>query len=435
MINRRQFLKSTLALSATSGLGPLSQISQAMGQSYNANHFFVLVTAFGGMDVVLGLDPQVLDKEYHQRDLFLGYRPEDRVSWQGGFLGPAAQSLAQSDFASDLLIINGIYQSSENMDHEANLNYVLSGHPSGKSPHILANPGFMNISSKSLGIFTNTNFPQLSPHKTNRPHHSISDFNQLTFGSSQSATDLLSSSINLDHLKLKGSDVASFAQKINAIESKKRDLNSLQLNLSDDLLIFLAGVTLGYSQLGYLEFNPSQNLDTHNNHEKIHPQAQSSVWDKISNFINATKKIPSLDNRSSLYENMTLIFVSEFARTINLNNSDGKDHNPETNSMLILSPQLTAKGQVIGESVIRSATVSERNRPEHVALPIDYSTGEVYKGPREQTPQNVAPLFPENVYASLSEAFGISSKKLFPNRDTLNILPQFKQSSKGFFDF
>ena len=431
MITRRNFLQKSLGTSIGMGLSPLFSMGQALAQSTvtNKNHSFVVFVADGGLDVVLGLDPKVLDQEYNERDLFLGYRPEERLQVGNLFLGPTAGDLARSSFVSDMVIINGIYHNSENVDHRANLAYITSGNSEGKSPFILSNPGF-SPGKKDWGVlYSGSAAPITNSNPSNRRLISTQDINSAT-----TISPTLARNLNLSALKVTNQEILNYQKETQNVRAYSDTLKQQNLDISEAQSQFLASLHLNLAR--FATFSISEpDIDSHTNHYDTHSQAQSQVWNQVTRFVEAAKKIPTQDGQASLYDNMTVIVVSDFSRTIGLNLAKGKDHNPETNSMLIISPLLKLKQQVIGESLLRSANVSRTGFAQHIGLPIDYKTGQVYQGPMQQIDSNVAPLYPENVYASLAVAFGFNPKNLFPSLSNVRVLPQFKRQSLSPFDF
>ena len=100
------------------------------------------------------------------------------------------------------------------------------------------------------------------------------------------------------------------------------------------------------------------------------------AWDIVDDFFTTFKKIPYGNNGASLFDHTTFMVSNEFARTPYLNSSDGKDHNPLTNSLLFAGKGIQG-GQVIGGSHLITRNQSPISDAYHIALPIDYSTGEV----------------------------------------------------------
>src|SRR5690349_7196058 len=85
---------------------PLSALLARADEIDLPDHFFLMIRTFGGLDVTLGLDPQILPAGADEKDLFLEYRPEDILQASGLRLGPSAKPLAP--YADRCVIINGV---------------------------------------------------------------------------------------------------------------------------------------------------------------------------------------------------------------------------------------------------------------------------------------------------------------------------------------
>ncbi|MBX9767802.1 MAG: DUF1501 domain-containing protein, partial [Bdellovibrionales bacterium] len=93
-------------------------------------------------------------------------------------------------------------------------------------------------------------------------------------------------------------------------------------------------------------------VDSHSDHLKNHKSAQYYVWERIAELFNVFKAIPY--GAGSLFDATTFMVGSEFSRTPFLNPTNGKDHNPLTNSVLLAGHGVRG-GQVIGESHLYTA--------------------------------------------------------------------------------
>ena len=111
-------------------LGGLFPSVRLFGAEQPTENFFVLIRTFGGMDVTLGLDPQILPAGADDKDLFLEYRPADILKAAGLRLGPAAAPLVPH--AADSLIVNGIMMRRD-AGHDVGNTYMATGRGDGKA--------------------------------------------------------------------------------------------------------------------------------------------------------------------------------------------------------------------------------------------------------------------------------------------------------------
>ena len=105
-MNRRQFLRTVGGLTGVALFGEffpgLTLYAEPKRAGDESDHFFVLLRTFGGMDVTLGLDPQILPAGADSGDLFLEYRPDEVVQAGGIRLG---RPTALAPFANDCLVL------------------------------------------------------------------------------------------------------------------------------------------------------------------------------------------------------------------------------------------------------------------------------------------------------------------------------------------
>src|SRR4051812_10794838 len=92
-LTRRQFLRGSLDVAVSQVLASLFP-GLALGASQpSLPGFFVMLRTRGGLDVTLGLDPQVLPAGADAQDMFLEYTPSQIVDASGLRLGPSAVPL------------------------------------------------------------------------------------------------------------------------------------------------------------------------------------------------------------------------------------------------------------------------------------------------------------------------------------------------------
>jgi hypothetical protein len=89
------------------------------------------------------------------------------------------------------------------------------------------------------------------------------------------------------------------------------------------------------------------NMDSHSGHEGSHLEAQTGGWNRVADLISTLKRLQFRNTGSNMLDMTTVMVVSEFSRTPALNPSQGKDHNPHANAVL-LAGKGVKKGGCVG---------------------------------------------------------------------------------------
>ncbi|MCB0378110.1 MAG: DUF1501 domain-containing protein [Bdellovibrionales bacterium] len=392
-LHRRNFLKAAgLLCLYSSGLLPILNFKQAMAQSGDFPHFFVLIQMEDGWDVTLSLDPKDHSDGSSQEDIFIEYQ-KDQILKNGQLsLGPAASAL--TPHSQDILVINGI-EMRRDAGHETNRDIMSSGYGDGKTavfPVELAatyDAGPMGILiERSISLGERTAI--------------VTDLSSLTTSDS-SGQNPFSDLLNVD-------DGSSFAQaQADLIEADKLMPQFLkavataqQAGITDNKHLKLAAAFMsGSAQQAALTFN-SLNLDTHSNHEGVHMSGQSSGWASVAELFSGFKKLEYADGLS-LFDLTTFYVVSEFSRTPFLNGGRGKDHNPHANSVLLAGRGIQG-GKNIGKSFVIKRKESNTGIAQHVSRPIDFKTGQVVNKAPDSF-DHVKLIFPEDLAATIGALF------------------------------
>jgi uncharacterized protein (DUF1501 family) len=173
-----------------------------------------------------------------------------------------------------------------------------------------------------------------------------------------------------------------------------------------------AAMSAGLALTALYEASSAANgLDTHNAHVDNHKKAQLAMWEDVKSLINIFKNTPHGTNGESLFDHTTFFITSEFARTAALNTAGGKDHNPMTNSAVIVSSKV--KSTTVGGSHLIEKKRAVLGSSYHIASPIDYQTGRALS---DKT--NAFIITPETIAATVAELMGISRKRFAPVKST-----------------
>ncbi len=384
---RRKILKQLglTTLGLTFGQMPLNVFSNAAIN--RKTKFFILLTADGGLDVTLSMDPQEHEaSRTDQDDMFIEYKPDEILKVGDIYLAPGAE--AMKSFGQDILILNGISMVRD-AGHESNLRYLQSGNGSGLLPNMTLHSEEMNPSL--LGVLMSGKFDMA--------------------GRSAAVTELSGLSASLVQNRLSVPEITGILEPETAVTMGRLDamaadvvreyseIKALLPSASDQLRALLVSFKAGLARsasLNLSSFGNSLNFDTHSNHEGTHLRNQKELFTRLSGVLTALRAIPY--ETGSLFDVTSLMVVSEFSRTPFRNKANGKDHNPFTNSAMLIGPDFQT-GKVVGQSHLYSR--SERSGSGatalHTALPMDFKTGEIIRAPQA----GASLIYPEHLVKTM----------------------------------
>lgn len=362
-MKRREFLmssaSSSLALLLT-GLPAPGRWGRIFAAAARPHHL-VVFRFEGGWDVTSGPDGFLRPQGVDEQDLHLDYREDEllrhgEICWGPGF-APLRPWLDRT------AVINGLLMSHSNVDHPANMDYMASGDPDRKQADFSVDVA--DLHRHLLGVIAQYNARSLDRIV---PVTKIS-----------SLRDLNPESLNEDLLP--GGGDTAFARSLQKLRSErgrlidfKRDLAAIG-SVSDsserEALSVAAAFRNGLSSVA--EIRSAGNLDTHGGHVGTHKAELSRGATRLATFLRAFQATPADDGVSgeSLLDRTLFLAISEFSRTPGLNSGGGKDHNPLTNSALLIGHGV-AGGRVWGQSRVMSRTASGRGISLHVGTMLDH---------------------------------------------------------------
>ncbi len=397
--SRRELLKkSSMMLAGSYLLNPWMQAfaGPAANLQGGADQFLVFMSIAGGLDVTLGLDPQFFRKGVDESDLFLEYR-QDEIKTAGNFrLGPAAFSLVPH--FQDLAIINGV-SVIRDAGHESNRRYMGTGNGSGT----LANYSvqFAQQHTSPFGTVTNKSVDMGS---ISSPVAGIAELQTKLAAGSLSTPGLVE--IVSEDLQ---SDVALVDSKNSETLAAYAKLVAMNPSWRPEFCALASSFLTGLSSSASLELDSyvsNNQFDSHSNHPVRHLASQKQAWEIVSDIFSIFKAVQV--GTGTLFDKTTFVVVSEFSRTPYLNASQGKDHNPYANSVLLAGKGIKGNTK-IGESYVWSRKETPEGISLHTGLPIDYQTGLTVR----QADKNVDLIIPENIARTVLAASGI--KKIPPS--------------------
>lgn len=395
-MKRREFLDlsaKSLSLLMLSELGFL-QRALAAGEE-RLPQFFVQITLQGGWDVTLGIDPWLKARPV-EKEMFIEYDPSN--IFRAGQIAFGPSMMPMKDYASYMNVINGAFLSEVDNGHQAAESYILSGSVSqnwGSLPVEISEcrgEGFFGILTQgSLG--TGLRSPKITT--LDSVGTVLTGNSPLVFNSSSDANNRLSNIRGeFDRAQDKFTLMKAIAENFRK--------TSPQLTSAHYMA---AAMAAGLSSSGFYSPLSQGNLDTHSEHPEVHQRLQMSLWEDVKNLLDIYRTTPLGNSGQSLFDRTTFFITSEFARTAALNSSKGKDHNPFTNSVLLISPNM--KGNIsIGGSRLVDSKNSKTGESYHIAAPIDWTTGRAL-----ESRENARIIKPENIAATVIESMGISRRR------------------------
>lgn len=357
-MNRRIFLKlgmNAAAFSVAHGIMP------AWGKenpTVNSDQFFIYMHFHNAWDISLFSDPFLGNQRPDPSKYFIEYRKEDLLNVGQNFYGPALQPLTK--FLPRMSIVNGLFMNADDVGHDSLASYMSTG---GTSKDPVSGDIFHAISPNLGGVMTNTSdLPQPSP---NLPFRNIRNL----------AGGGLTDTLTVGSAPIKDTPIQRAMEKAGR-ENKKFDTinealkKTMELTPDEDWALLVAAFLSGASTTAQISIESP--LDTHLNHINNHINILKQDFTSVADLLTLLESVDLLNKT-------TIVIGSEFCRTPDLNgplplpnkpSAPGKDHNPWTNSALILGPGINP-GKVIGASRLIEPP---SGRPYLAAVPITVDT-------------------------------------------------------------
>lgn len=381
-----------------------------------ADNFFVLLRiapAGGGLDATLGLDPWLKNDRPLETDMFVEYQPNDVVKAGNLYFGPAAKSLAP--YASDLLVVNGVFMSANDNGHPAAIAYMSTGNGQGRAADL---PVELEVvkGETPYGLMSGTG----SLYTALRRISYVRAGDVLAARNDQDPSTSLERAVQDPHSPLQHAIQDIIAAQPYTLKLQKT-LNQMATGGAtlSDAHVVAASFLAGASRHSEIDIGVNGSLDTHSNHEGVHLASQTEAWGKVVDIFQIFKSLPYGAKGESLFDRTTFMVISDFSRTPALNQAKGKDHNPMTNSILLAGYGLQ-KNKTINASLLIEAARSKTKASYHMGSPFDYATGLPAK-----TRTGASFIYPQNVVISVAKAVGVDLTKFDAVPKTTSIIPGF----------
>lgn len=378
-MKRRQFIQSGLAATALPFIPRLSFAQEIGGE------FFLQFYMDGGWDTTLATEAWDFTTAPDEKRIFIEYADEERLAFPGGFLPPPIAPLR--NYFDRMTIFNGVIMSSAEVGHTSPTTFALSGVSDGKEAHFSCQfiENFYN--PKDATVLANGTVDTVGKN------FKTASFEAINSVMSYVTQDIVPESDSL--IDKAYYDLELVAKKFKKIdEDYKTYLQQITNQTTKQLCL---GFLSGYFPAAAVR-TPGF-LDTHSGHIGTHKNAVTNNFQYIKDFLDALRVVPWGNTGKSLLDVTTVVITSEFTRTPALNISKGKDHNPFSNSMIVMSPKF--KPGIVGKSRLLDAKLSPIGVSTLVAMPLHKEN----LNPLLQD-KDTFMLKPSNIYASLLDASG-----------------------------
>lgn len=395
-MNRRDFCQSAFKLglfSVASSLLPWR--SFAATATSGKPQFFILIRYFGGWDTTLSMDPWTAAVRPNEKDLFLEYRPEELLAFSNGTLvGPALKPLQA--YFNRMTIFNGVFMTATDGGHDSAALYGMTGNGQGELG-VLPLELEGRLFKSEFGTMATS-----SPFQGNR-NQAIWDLNEIVREGTVGGAELL-----LDFGD-KQTDLSQARKAILSNGNRIQQFNKIMASYGSSNYTTAQGIAAGFrsglSSSVFLEQTVG-NLDTHSGHEKEHLKTLSETFEKTKELLDTLKSSPgvaanlAVDESTTLLDQTTIMIVSEFTRTPALNGSNGKDHNPQANSSIVIGPGF--KNGIIGASTVVTRAQAKAGTAYLAGLPLDLTTQQAVR-----RRENSFIMRPDNVVATVAKSMGL----------------------------
>lgn len=388
-MDRREFCFSSLKLGLlTFGASVLGGPSKLWAQSAaqpTVPQFFLQIDFGGGWDTSLAMDPWTNPVRLDEKDFFVEYRQDELLPMGSYFAGPAMEPLKK--YFNRLAIVNGIFMARNDPGHDSASLYARSGNGQGNIG-VLASELETRVTDSPFGILTNTSI------YTAQARRMIWDMQGLIQNGKIKDSGLL-----LD-MPDKNSELSkarsAILQNIGKVKAFNQEVAKNPMPLTAGRAI-AAAFSSGLSGSANLQLQVS--LDTHSDHPVTHMKELAGGFTQVAAVLDILAATPGVGTTGSLLDQTTVMMTSEFTRTPALTASNGKNHNAQSNSAILMGPGI--KPGVIGASKVVTRAESPIADPYLAGLPLDKITYQAV--PRRD---DVFILRPESVVATVAQSMG-----------------------------
>ncbi|MCK6599544.1 MAG: DUF1501 domain-containing protein, partial [Bdellovibrionaceae bacterium] len=328
-IDRRFFLKQS-ALLAGSLFIPFGLTSANEAKE----HFLIQFNIDGGWDTTLITESWDFSTPPDPKKIFIEYSENEILPFGNYFVPPCLLPLKK--YFSRMTLFNGVMMSPLEVGHPSPELFAKTGTSDGSLPSLTAQFLESYYDIKTQGIFASSQLYTAGKYfnKIHSPEIlSLLKYplNSEPIEENYSISDLIPIQSPLEEAKL------SLSSKAKALQMCYKKYQ-IFLDPIEDLSI--KHLCLGFLSGLYptANFTTPSGLDTHSEHPTTHKNLLLKSTEFIAKYVDTLASVPYLNSGESLLDRTTIIIHSEFTRTPRLNLTRGKDHNPFSNSMIVISP-------------------------------------------------------------------------------------------------
>jgi hypothetical protein len=451
-LGRRDLLAKSSALVAGTSLSSLFGSMSASAIESTEPHFFLQLNVFGGFDQSYLFDSRPLSMVgAGKKALYLNEEPTEWIGSNGHrtLVTPATAPLRAVQ--SDLTILNGVVMAAQFDGHEQNANFLTTGNPFGGAyfvPHLNHGPNQTLIDFVSTGFFmpfqsdnsqngvplnasslaTLKNRIQQETSANPVQVHEFVRSRMAKVGEGSGKLSLGARQMLAGHSRM--SSLSDAVRRMNITPSEDPLEQSLQVVAQS----FVSGLARSAFAIVDIRLGDQPaNVDTHAASDAKESLAMATqLGENLARILKFLKET-AFDQGRSLFDVTTVMFSSEFGRTMRQKGApmddSGTDHNPLTNTVLLAGKGIRG-GRVLGASDYRieSEELSGAHQQldpdgiKQMGLPFDHSTGAV-RSDRPSSYNAGDYLSMPNIANSLMEIFGVDRKHFWVTERNAGIAP------------
>lgn len=442
-MDRRQFLQaainSGIILSASSFL-PNVSLAQ---QSGDPDKLLLVLRFNGAWDTLMAMDARTKEylnaanfttAEYLAFDERASVKPYKDIQ-----LGISMSPLF--NYLDDICIVNGVMMNLKSSAHETNREYMSSGNiTTGTTYFPFALAAAMQRTDIRIGHYMEYETLYDGNYANKAPTKNLNSFSDTIDDPYESVLDDETTAASLQKRvivqKRKEKDTIAILNKL--IEKTTETLPATKEGLKQASLA-LAGLGSGFLKMAQVDITRDNDLDTHSGHKAQHNTRLTEGFEHVAKMIKFMKETPyRLDSTSqkTLFDMVTVVVTSEFARTTTPDGYDGTGHNQFNNSCLLFGGNVKG-GTVIGGSEIYKS--SQLPNPYSTTGSLFHATPFNYQTQKVMTKQEMSAIaldifgscsttkcfdyiYPETIWRTVAQDFGINTVSTFPTGPILKNL-------------
>jgi hypothetical protein len=352
-MKRREFINNTLAMTSLSLIPSWAFTQEAEPQ------FFLQVYMGEGWDTTLATEAWNFQTQPDEKKIFIEYSANDTIPFGATYVGPAMAGVKK--YFPKMTIFNGVIMSSIEVGHTSPQTFATTGISDGTEPNFSCLFTDHFYKGKGSSILSNTSVAtagRIYKVATLDNVKNLSGFaSSSSMGNAATSRGLIANAYK---------DLGVTSQKLVKVGAEYKD--SLDKVTEKDVQLLAKGYLSGLYPSAYIRMNRS--MDSHNNHVNQHKKNLKENFDDLAKYLDGLSSIQWKNSGKSLLDLTTVVVTSDFTRTPALNVSGGKDHNPFSNSMIVISSKFKSE-VIVGRSRLLEPEYSPIGVSTLLAMPVD----------------------------------------------------------------